>query len=96
MLGLTYKIEGEVMDKKVNDILAKHQRSDEVSSELNPLLDGRIKIILKNAHSRLRRKYKGVPLWSFISEMTGRGSTYSMKICKEFGWDAYRDASKPI
>jgi hypothetical protein len=35
------------------------------------------------------RKFRGVPLWVFIQEITGHGSTYSMDICRRFGWDPH-------
>ncbi len=54
------------------------------------------KWILRNAHRLLRSKYRGVPLWSFISELTGHGSGYSCQVAKECGWDPCQDAGKPI
>lgn len=63
---------------------------------IKDLLEQRIDIILKNAHRRLRHRYKGVPLWSFISDMTSFGSTYSCKVCSLFNWNSSQEANKPI
>lgn len=68
--------------------------SDDIS--IWPLEESRQKLVLKNAHRLLRRHYKGVPLWSFISEMSGHGSGYSAEICKAIGWDAHQDGSKSL
>jgi hypothetical protein len=42
---------------------------------------------IRNVFVRLKHKYKRVPFWSFISEITGKGSTASREICSHFGWD---------
>lgn len=46
-------------------------------------------LVLKNAHRLFKRhaQFRGVPLWGFVSEMTGHGSTVSSEICVEFGWN---------
>ena len=44
---------------------------------------------IRNVFARLKNKYKGVFFWSFISEITGKGSTASIEICDHFGWNAH-------
>lgn len=38
--------------------------------------------IIKNCHALLRHKFRGSPLWSMVSQITGHGSGYSHEICK--------------
>lgn len=38
---------------------------------------------------RSHRKWRGQPLWTLVSEMTGHGSTYSMEICEDVGFDPH-------
>ena len=64
--------------------------------ELGLLLGKRIPLLIKNAHYRLKRKYKGVPLWAFVGDMTSFGSTYSIMVCKMFGWNPEQDAGVKI
>ena len=80
----------------MEDLIFKTQPGEMVS--VKQLLFNRLEIIMRNAHKGMRRKskYKGVPLWSFVSDLTGHGSTYSMKICKALGWDADQNTSKPL
>lgn len=54
------------------------------------------KWILQNAHRQLRGRYRGVPLWSFIADMTGHGSGFSAQIAKECGWNPTQDAGKAL
>lgn len=46
--------------------------------------------MLRSAHRLMRRTayYRTgyVPLWSFVREITSRGSTTSTSICRELGW----------
>lgn len=53
-------------------------------------------IMLMNAHSQLKTKrdYRAMPLWAFVSRITGHGSTASVAICQMFGWDAFQETSK--
>lgn len=60
------------------------------------MIEDRAEGILKSAHRQLRRKYKGRPLWSFVADMTGHGSTYSTQICKGLGWNPEQDAGSEI
>jgi len=39
-------------------------------------------IIIANAISMTGRKWHGSYLWSFVSQLTGHGSGYSIEICK--------------
>lgn len=43
--------------------------------------------MLRNAHRLLRAKMRHEPLWSFVSDVTGNGSTSSIAICRELGWN---------
>ena len=52
--------------------------------------------LLRNAHRLLKTKYRNVPLWSFIADLTGHGSTYSAEIATHFEWDPFAPASKDI
>lgn len=61
-----------------------------------PMSPDRQKQALRNAHGLLRRQYKGVPLWSFIADITSHGCGYSIEICKACGWNPDQDAGKPI
>lgn len=61
-----------------------------------PLTLIRQKLVLTNAHKLLRRRYKNVPLWSFISDLTGHGSGYSSDLCKACGWNADQKGNLPI
>lgn len=54
------------------------------------------KLMLVNAHSQIRHRYRKTPLWAFVKDITGYGSTSSVEVCKECGWDAFADGSKPI
>lgn len=56
----------------------------------------RIVIMIKTAHRHMRRKYLKIPLWSFISDLTGYGATNSEIICREMGLNPHQDGSKPI
>ena len=56
----------------------------------------RPKRLLLNAHSKMRNKYRRIPLWSFVSDVTGHGSGYSSQICHECGWVPDQDGSKPL
>lgn len=55
--------------------------------------------VLINAHNLIaakKTKWLNVPLWSFVSRLTGHGSGYSIEICRAMGWDANADASKSV
>ena len=63
-----------------------------------PLSEIRQKLMLENAHSLLKSKprYRGVPLWSMVSDLTGHGSRYSIEVCKRCGWSPDREARLPL
>lgn len=61
-----------------------------------PLSEARQRCMIQNVHRMVRQKYKGSPLWSFVSEATGHGSGYSIEICKINGWDAFQPGHKPM
>lgn len=45
---------------------------------------------------RNMRRYRGMPLWSFIADITAHGSGYSIAICQHFGWDPHAPASRKL
>lgn len=47
--------------------------------------NGRIVII--NAHAMLRRRYKQIPLWCLVSDLTGHGSGFSADVCRSANLD---------
>ncbi len=67
--------------------------SDEIKDAW-PMPESRQKLMIFNAHTklRLRLKYKHVPLWSFVSDLTSHGSGYSAAICRANGWNPDQDA----
>lgn len=79
------------MDKIVKD-------QDGKDLNISELLRDRAEFVFKNSVAiiRLRSKYKGQPLWTVVSDITGHGSTYSKLICNGFGWDADQYASKRV
>lgn len=68
----------------------------QINSPVWPLTPDRQKLVLCNAHRLLRKQFKNMPLWSFISEMTGHGSNYSASLCLQLGWNPDQDASIAI
>lgn len=47
-----------------------------------PLTAARQKLLIENVHRIMRERYKGVALWSFISDITGHGCGYSHDILR--------------
>lgn len=43
-----------------------------------------------------KKKYRGLPLWSFVGELTGHGSGYSRDICMANGWNPVQSADKSL
>lgn len=66
---------------------------------MSELLKARSVFVLRNAHRIIaldKRAYNRVPLWSFVSEITGHGSGYSTQICRDLGWEPLSAASNPL
>lgn len=42
------------------------------------------------------RAWKGQPLWTLVAEITGHGSTYSMEICEDIGFDPHHKIGDPL
>lgn len=42
------------------------------------------------------RAWKGQPLWTLVSEITGHGSTYSMEICEDIGFNPHHKIGDPL
>lgn len=65
----------------------------------SPVLDARDReCMLRNTYSvcqRIRR-LRGIPLWSFVSQVTAYGSTSGALICKELGWDPDMPVGKDL
>lgn len=52
--------------------------------------------ILRNARIYMREKYANAPLWAFVSDVTAYGSTSSMEICMELGWNPHAVGSDDL
>ena len=65
---------------------------------MDRLLEVSRECILRNAHARLRsrRDMLSAPLWYFVREMCGVGSTSAITICRELNWDPNSLASKKL
>lgn len=48
------------------------------------------RIIIKNAHVLLRHKFRGMVLWSLVSDITGHGSGYSAQVCESANLDPFQ------
>jgi len=75
----------------VAPVAMEKDNSSEVARTLEAL-PRRMLIIL---HSRFgkKAKWKGSPLWTFISDITAHGSTYSCDICHALGWNPHQDCA---
>lgn len=47
----------------------------------------RLTALISNAHRLLRRRYKGLPLWVLVRDLTGNGASTSVALCREAGYD---------
>ena len=47
----------------------------------------RLTALISNAHRLLRRRYKGLPLWVLVRDLTGNGGSTSVALCREAGYD---------
>ena len=47
----------------------------------------RLAVLISNCHRKLRHQYRRSPLWAMVSDITGHGSTYSVEICLQCGYD---------
>lgn len=56
---------------------------------MSEMLKERSELMLRNAYAMCRnmRSLRGNYLWSFVGMITSHGSGYSIKICRELGWD---------
>lgn len=57
------------------------------------------RVVFHNAHllaARDKSKWRAVPLWAFVRDLCGVGSTSATEICASLGWDPHQDASKPV
>jgi hypothetical protein len=53
--------------------------------------------MLRNAHAIAQpKRLRGIPLWSFVGDITSHGCGYSIRICRELGWDPDQPASEPL
>ncbi len=48
------------------------------------------RIIILNTHALLRSKFRGMVLWSLVSNITGHGSGYSHQICETANLDPFQ------
>lgn len=86
------------------DLSSLHTTAAEASQNASPgvpagdlvrrselLISGqRARIIIKNAHALLRHKFRGIVLWSLVSQITGHGSGYSSQICETANLDPFQ------
>ena len=57
---------------------------------MNPTLDQiDRRLMLANAWTKVRHHFRGVPLWVFVRDICGCGSTSAIAICEECGWDPH-------
>ncbi len=47
----------------------------------------RLTALISNAHRLLRRRYKGMPLWVLVRDLTGNGGSTSAALCREAGYN---------
>lgn len=47
----------------------------------------RLACLIANCHRLLRHKYRKTPLWAMVRDITSHGSTYSVEICLQAGYD---------
>lgn len=52
--------------------------------------------MLRNTHRYSLHRLKGRPLWAFVRDVTGTGSTSARLLCKAFGWNPDQSASEPL
>lgn len=53
--------------------------------------------MIVNAHRMAKpSELRGIPLWGFVRDVCGTGSTYACEICKECGWDAHQPAKDKL
>lgn len=64
------------------------------STSVLPLLSSQT--VIQNAHRMLWRKYRGQPLWTMVSDLTGYGSATSGEICDELGFDPHQPCKKRL
>lgn len=60
----------------------------------HPIEGPRFRSIILNCHRLLRHKYRRVPLWALVSDITGFGSTTSTQLCNDIGLDPHQNAGK--
>lgn len=77
------RIKGCGPEKKLKLIQANVTRLERVSRET----------LILNAHRMAGRKFKGQPLWGFITGVCAVGSHSAVEICRELGWNPHQDAS---
>ena len=47
----------------------------------------RLACLIANCHQMMRHRYRKTPLWAMVSDITSHGSTYSVEICLQAGYD---------
>jgi hypothetical protein len=47
----------------------------------------RLACLIANCHRMMRHRYRRTPLWAMVSDITSHGSTYSIEICLQAGYD---------
>lgn len=74
---------GGVSLDKAQELLLKIARQQKEIEELrkHSISGNRLRALVINAHQLLGKRYRGSPLWSLVSDLTGHGSTVSCDIC---------------
>jgi hypothetical protein len=54
--------------------------------------------LIHGAHHVVKRyrAWRGQPLWTLVAEMTSHGSTYSMEICEDLGFNPHHKIGEPL
>jgi hypothetical protein len=67
-----------------------------VTIDNEPIAPRATETLLRNAHRLCKAKYRGVPLWAFVRDLTGHGSTVSIAVCHALGWNPHESGAKTL
>lgn len=77
------EIKEEILNLEAMGVQTKGNPSFTPSTCSSHAITGsRLRVLIINAHRLLGRKYRGSPLWSLVSDLTGHGCTVSTEICQ--------------
>jgi len=76
-------------------ILEAHIASYKLSNAGKVLPHIDVERVLVNSHPHVKKSYpKGTPLWAFVRDMTGVGSTSANLLCSLLGWNPDSDVRR--